>query len=263
MDEELIYTPGGNHLNRAILNGNSFHPEKIYETDSTTVIQTITRVDSDRVIFDESNMTGESTLKHFDLTSGTTRTITTGNHPVYAPDRNKLLFYRNENGHLDWYLLEGLSFDESSSGGVESTSLDLSSRKENHPRTVLVTNDLIVLGSPAEGIYSVNLKKESVEEISFPDVWPLEIRKRTNQWLCQDQDRQTFLWDRDEEKRHDLPELNQTYGHIYRDSVDQLVFGRTESDDPVSEGYNIYCYNFDSGEKFHLHDGHLMDGVIL
>lgn len=252
----LIYSGGGKRIE--VIDLDSMESHVLYEsTHNVASIEKLTKVTSNKFMFEEGPITEPFTIKEYDMKNRASVTLRKGRLPTYIPESNNVFFYDYSKDSKEKWLF--VSVLDAMGTARKVTKAPLPKRLPNGILYSLLTpvvqispDEVALVGDDEQlWIYQIsesNLKPTGIKH-SFPKMW----RSQTQQLICYDWElNEYYQVDLKTKQREELPQLKGFHGLTYIPKHDVLVFEKGGWQFPIAERHDIYAYSFKNQKRVKL-----------
>jgi hypothetical protein len=256
MSGRLIYSSGASNI--MLLELESLKSQIIYDrSPAVSPIARLTKVSTDKFIFEECPVTGTCVLKEFDLNKRVARELCKGQMPTYLAQTNNLMFYAVAEGTNEkWLFLARLDAMEAPRKVAKAPPAirlpnGLLSQRES-PAVEISPDEVLFVGEDHSlWIYKISQSKLQPTGIahSFPEVW----RNRTQDLIIYDWEAKAhYRVNLDTKQTEKLPQYESAFGLFYIPELDTLIYGKARLYLFISERYDLFAYNFAEAKEIKL-----------
>lgn len=265
---KLIYSGGGKEIKAVDLV--SLESVPLYRSShNVTLIERLTKVTSDLILFDECPVSGSCVIKELSISSGETKTLRTGHMPTYVAESDSVFFYEHSKYQKDNALLIAKRKDINIIHKVANAPAP-----KKLPNGVLLPlttpviqiapNEVVFVGEDCQ-LWICQISQATLLPTGVKDCLPQVWRSQTQKLFCYDWNSwNLYTVDLKTKDREEIPLLKGAHGLLYIPENDILIYGKNRLSLFISETSDVFAYNFATGERVKIQSHvHINSGIWL
>ena len=265
---KLVYSGGSSEIKTVDLA--SLASATLYKSPhNVALIAHLTKVTPDLILFDECPVTESCVIKELNLSNGETKTLHTGQMPIYVAEHDCLFFYDRSEYQNDNALLMAKRNEIAARHKV--ANMPPPKRLPNGnllpvaTPAIQISQDEVVFVGEDHQLWIYRISESTLFPTEVKDCLPQVWRNQTQELLCYDWNSwELYAIDLQTKQKKVMSFLKRAHGLLYVPEDDLLIYGKSRLYFLISETSDIFAYSFATSERVKLRPhAHISSGILV